>query len=198
MVVVTTGDAAAPAGQPSTPVEGSAVVPPSAAGGTSTTAVTVTTSSGSVTLDQPYATADVTAAGVISTRKMEETEVNTRFGEALSAKPPRPISYVLYFLEGSDRLTPDSEASLDQVKADLAKWPAPQVSVIGHTDTVGNPAINDKLALQRAELVKRTLVGIGIAPEGIEVVSRGERELLVQTGDEVPEPRNRRVEINIR
>jgi len=39
---------------------------------------------------------------------------------------------------------------------------------------------------------------ISISPERIQARGRGERELLVPTADEVREPRNRRVEINVR
>ena len=39
---------------------------------------------------------------------------------------------------------------------------------------------------------------LGIDAEGIKVSGRGERELLVITADEVAEPRNRRVEIQVR
>jgi outer membrane protein OmpA-like peptidoglycan-associated protein len=42
------------------------------------------------------------------------------------------------------------------------------------------------------------LIELGIPPERIQARGRGERELLVPTEDEVSEPRNRRVEINVR
>ena len=70
--------------------------------------------------------------------------------------------------------------------------------VIGHTDRVGTTQFNDGLSLQRAERVRRALVELGIASERIRTAGRGERELLVSTADDVPEPRNRRVEINVR
>ena len=52
--------------------------------------------------------------------------------------------------------------------------------------------------LKRAETVKALLVARGIAPASIEAVGRGKRELKVQTGDNVPEAQNRRVEIVVR
>ena len=42
------------------------------------------------------------------------------------------------------------------------------------------------------------MVKNGIAPENIQAVGRGKRELAVPTGDGVAEPRNRRVEIIVR
>ena len=53
-------------------------------------------------------------------------------------------------------------------------------------------------ALQRADRVKAELLSLGIAPERVRSAGRGERELLVPTDDGVEEPRNRRVEVNVR
>jgi outer membrane protein OmpA-like peptidoglycan-associated protein len=70
--------------------------------------------------------------------------------------------------------------------------------VIGHTDTVGGVEDNDELSLQRAERVKADLVAQGIPADRIRAAGRGEREPVVPTVDNVDEPRNRRVEINVR
>ena len=70
--------------------------------------------------------------------------------------------------------------------------------MIGHTDRVGSDQQNDVLSLQRAERIRQDLVRLGMATDGIQTVGRGEREPLVPTEDEVPEPRNRRVEITVR
>jgi len=72
------------------------------------------------------------------------------------------------------------------------------VELIGHTDTVGAKLANDLLSKQRAETMRKFLLDAGISMDRIEVSGRGEREPLVPTGNEVDEPRNRRVEINVR
>jgi outer membrane protein OmpA-like peptidoglycan-associated protein len=74
----------------------------------------------------------------------------------------------------------------------------PDVYVIGHTDTVGELRGNDQLSAHRAETVKGFLVGIGIPAERIQTAGRGKREPIVPTADNVDEPKNRRVEINVR
>jgi outer membrane protein OmpA-like peptidoglycan-associated protein len=80
---------------------------------------------------------------------------------------------------------------------EIARRPAPEIVVIGHTDRVGAVPYNDTLSLRRAERVRDELVKVGIAADRIRVAGRGEREPLVPTADEVAEARNRRVEINV-
>ena len=53
------------------------------------------------------------------------------------------------------------------------------------------------LSLRRANAVKDALVREGVPATAIAVVGRGEQGLLVQTGSNVREPQNRRVEIVI-
>lgn len=197
-VVVSVLEGTAAAGQPHEAAKGARPAAGPGTGARASGVVTVTTAAGTVTLDKPYETAEVTDAGGISTRQMDEGESGQRFGSTVAAQPPRPVSFTLYFIEGTDRLTPESVPTLNQVKAIMAGWPAPEVSAIGHTDRLGSDAANDKLGLQRAEMVKRALVEVGIDAGKIEIVSRGEREPIVPTDDEVAEPRNRRVEINVR
>lgn len=149
-------------------------------------------------LDQPYASARVTEPGRVTAGPITEQETRQAFGAALDAQPPRPISFVLYFLEARDELTPDSRLLLNRIVDEIARRPAPEIIVIGHTDRVGAVPYNDALSLRRAERVRDELVKVGIAADRIRLAGRGEREPLVPTADEVPEPRNRRVEINVR
>ena len=112
--------------------------------------------------------------------------------------PARPASFLLYFITGTDQLTEESKGEFERMLAELRRRPAPDILVIGHTDRVGSDADNDRLSLLRAERVRASLVAQGIAPERIQASGRGEREPIVQTADGVDEPRNRRVEINVR
>jgi outer membrane protein OmpA-like peptidoglycan-associated protein len=125
-------------------------------------------------------------------------EVRQSFAATLQSLPPRPATFLLYFVVGSDELTEESKAELPKVLAALRDRPVPDVLVVGHTDTVGEMLGNDRLSAQRAERMKGHLVEIGIPADRIRVAGRGERELLVRTADNVDEPRNRRVEIIVR
>lgn len=129
---------------------------------------------------------------------LTEAEVRSAFGPTLAALPGKPATFILYFLEGKDELTTESRAELDKVFAELKRRPLPDIVVIGHTDTVGNDAFNDRLSLARAQKTRDMMVGMGIASERVEAAGRGRRELLVPTAENTAEPRNRRVEINVR
>jgi outer membrane protein OmpA-like peptidoglycan-associated protein len=108
------------------------------------------------------------------------------------------VVFRLFFIFGSDALTPESVQFLAQVFGEVNQRPAAEVIVVGHTDRVGSDQQNDALSLQRAERIRVELVGLGVTGERIQTVGRGEREPLVATADEVAEPRNRRVEITVR
>lgn len=164
-------------------------------------AVNVKTAGGERLLDQAYAGAAVDRRGGIETVREDAATVRERYGAALGAQPARPVSFVLNFVlnfaTGSDELTPASKPLLDQVIAEVSRRSAAEIVVIGHTDRVGTEAANDALALKRAETVRSALLAAGVSAR-LDVAGRGEREPLIPTADEVDEPRNRRVEINVR
>jgi outer membrane protein OmpA-like peptidoglycan-associated protein len=149
-------------------------------------------------INTAYGAQRLTGDGTVVASTVTESEVRGTFGPALEALPGRPISYMLYFLEGKDELTDESRAELQKVMAELKRRPLPDIVVIGHTDTVGGLAYNDKLSLARAERMREMLVAMGIPAGQVLAAGRGKRELLVPTEDNVSEPRNRRVEINVR
>jgi outer membrane protein OmpA-like peptidoglycan-associated protein len=146
-------------------------------------------------LDRPYAGI---RSGESQVSQFPADEVRQSFASTLQSLPPRPATFLLYFVIGTDELTEESKAELPKVLAALRDRPVPDVLVVGHTDTVGDMLGNDRLSAQRAERMKGHLVEIGIPAERIRVAGRGERELLLRTADNVDEPRNRRVEIIVR
>jgi outer membrane protein OmpA-like peptidoglycan-associated protein len=150
-----------------------------------------------VTLDQGNASASVRGGEAVPA-KLSEAELKEMYREALDAQPMAPVRFLLYFVEGGDVLTADSQRELENVLVEIKKRPAPDLIVVGHTDRVGSVADNDRLALRRAEKVRAQLVAQGLAADSISASGRGEREPLVATADEVAEPRNRRVEILVR
>lgn len=161
-------------------------------------AVVVKSDNNQQTLSTAYASASVEKDGAIKLQNEDGAEIAQRYATTLAARPHAPVSFVLYFEFGSAvDIAPAFLPILDQLLAALSSYPAPEITVIGHTDRMGSLESNDLLSLQRAETVRDLILRTGIkAP--VEVSGRGEREPLVPTADEVPEARNRRVEINLR
>jgi outer membrane protein OmpA-like peptidoglycan-associated protein len=141
-----------------------------------------------VTVGQPPSSATV----------MDNTTIQQMFGPAIAAQAPAARRFDLYFVTGSDTLTPESKALADEVVAVVRGRIAPEVRVIGHTDTTDSAAANIALGLKRAALIGDLLVKAGLDPSLVEVVSHGESDLLVPTADNTPEAKNRRVEVTIR
>ena len=129
---------------------------------------------------------------------VDEAKFTRDFHDAMAARPAMPEHFLLYFESGGTKLTPESVAALDKIIDTASKRPAVDMSVIGHTDTPGKAELNEALALKRAASVADQLKQKGLKVQALSVESHGERNLLVQTPDDTPEPRNRRVEVSIR
>jgi outer membrane protein OmpA-like peptidoglycan-associated protein len=162
--------------------------------------VTVENARGSQVLNRSWQAAEISGpdARPATPVIMGETAVQGIFGEVLSAMPLPAVHYILYFKLDSAELMPDSQLLLPEIlKAVKARQPA-ELLVVGHTDTMGSVEYNYRLGLLRAKAVPDQLIALGAAPAIIETVSRGKSDLLVETGDQIPEPRNRRTEVTIR
>jgi OOP family OmpA-OmpF porin len=148
-------------------------------------AVVVSQGTQQLVLSQPYAGAGLSSRGP-EARQWDPQAVRSQFGAAL------------YFVEGKDEFTEESKRVIDGIFAEIAKRAVPDVVVIGHTDRLGTDAYNDALSRQRAEVVRSALLTRGIAVDKVVAIGRGKREPVVPTADGVAEPRNRRVEIQVR
>lgn len=151
-----------------------------------------------VLVDKPYVEATLRDTKTVQTSPIDKKSVDRTFGKALAALPAQPVSFLVYFVEGTDELKPDAKRAIDRVVAEIAKRPAPELAVVGHTDFVGADQYNDALSLQRAVRVKDLLIRRGIPAKMIQTAGRGKREPLVKTSVDVAEPKNRRVEIIVR
>jgi outer membrane protein OmpA-like peptidoglycan-associated protein len=129
---------------------------------------------------------------------MPDREVHATAGPALAALPKPPARFILYFEHDSVNLTPESQSLLKKVLKAIRDRAPVDISVVGHTDTVGKKEYNYALSMKRARAVASILRGDGVNPSVLDITSHGKDNPLVPTGDQVPEPRNRRVEITVR
>ena len=101
------------------------------------------------------------------------------------------------FATGSAAISPSFQAVLDRVASSMVQYPDSLIDVYGHTDTVGSTSLNQTLSEERARAVANYLIARGVAANRIRWQGFGETQLKVQTGDNVNQPLNRRVEIKV-
>jgi outer membrane protein OmpA-like peptidoglycan-associated protein len=99
----------------------------------------------------------------------------------------------LYFAQGKADLLPASAARLDTLAAALAQAPELRLQVQGHTDNQGDSTLNRRLSQQRAEAVRRYLVGRGIASGRLQAVGFGGTRPVANNEEPSQRVRNRRV-----
>ncbi|MBU6157116.1 MAG: outer membrane beta-barrel protein [Alphaproteobacteria bacterium] len=111
--------------------------------------------------------------------------------------PPAPKQFIVFFGFNKCNITAEADSVLAEAAAAAKTTGAAAIRVVGHTDTSGSNAYNQKLSECRADAVKTNLVGKGIAEGSISTSGKGEAELMVQTGDGVKEPQNRRATVDL-
>lgn len=162
----------------------------------STGAVVVKGSQGEQVIDQ--AGHGAALDGSSKPAAVAKADIQRDFAGAMAARPLLPERFLLYFESGGAQLTAESQALLPKIVASATQRPAVDVSIIGHTDSVGRAEQNEELALKRAQAIAELIKKKGLQVHALSVESHGERNPLIRTADETPEPRNRRVEISLR
>lgn len=116
------------------------------------------------------------------------------------ANPPVPQRVVLRGIKfGSDTayIEPASAGVLDLVAQRMRENPEIRVRIEGYTDEQATEAHNLELSQERAEAVKRILVGFGIAEDRLETVGHGESNPVASNDTTEGRALNRRVELDI-
>lgn len=161
--------------------------------------IDITSQSGTVTLSKSGESAVIGGSSPSGDHAFMNPEtIQDVFGAALAVEPPTAAVYHLYFLKGSSRLDGKSAADLERIVNEIKQGNSRNISINGHTDTTGDADYNLRLSLERAASIRDILIQAGIRPEYLHVANHGKGNPLVPTGDNVDEPRNRRVEIIIR
>ncbi len=118
----------------------------------------------------------------------------------VAAPPPPPAAaktFIVFFNFNKSDLTPEAQAVIAEAAAAFKATGSVNIAVVGHTDTVGGAAYNQKLSERRAASVKSGLAGAGVPAGAITTSGRGFSEPLVATGPGVKEPQNRRATIDL-
>jgi outer membrane protein OmpA-like peptidoglycan-associated protein len=163
-------------------------------------AVVVRAKDGEEILSKPYqrATAAVGARGAPVVDQADVAKVQAENKPLFDMRPPLPQRYTVFFEVGGTTLTPASQQIMTEALAAALARSGGDIVVTGHTDTKGSGEQNDLLSRRRAQEVAQLFVERQFPANRIEAVGRGERDLAVPTADEVDEPLNRRVTIEVR
>ncbi|MDH6169559.1 OOP family OmpA-OmpF porin [Variovorax boronicumulans] len=163
-------------------------------------AVVVRVKDGEEVLSKPYqrATAAVGASGAPVVDQADAAKVQAENKPLFDLRPPPPQRYTVFFEVGGTTLTPASQQIMTEALAAALARSGGDIVVTGHTDTKGTGESNDQLSRRRAQEVVQLFVERQFPANRVEAVGRGERDLAVPTADEVDEPRNRRVTIEVR
>ena len=94
-------------------------------------------------------------------------------------------------------LKPEGKSKLDDLAAKVKAINLEVVIAIGHTDSVGSDAYNQKLSVRRAESVKAYLVSKGVEPNRIYTEGKGEKQPVASNKTADGRQKNRRVEIEV-
>ncbi len=99
------------------------------------------------------------------------------------------------FATGRSDISPSFSPILNRFATTLNQNPVTTVTIVGHTDSTGNDAINNPLSLDRANSARDYLVSRGVSRQRIMTDGRGSYEPLASNANEQGRARNRRVEI---
>jgi OOP family OmpA-OmpF porin len=92
-------------------------------------------------------------------------------------------------------LKPAAKASLDSLAGKVKSLTLEVIVAVGHTDSIGTDAYNQKLSIRRAEAVKKYLVSQGIEAKRIYVEGKGESQPVADNKTKEGRAKNRRVQI---
>jgi len=118
-------------------------------------------------------------------------------------KAPQPtsekVSFAAEALFDFDKsaVKPDGKAALDDLLTKLQGMDTEVMVTVGHTDSVGASAYNQKLSLRRAEAVKAYLVSKGVDASRIYTEGKGETQPLADNRSAEGRAKNRRVTVEV-
>jgi OOP family OmpA-OmpF porin len=94
-------------------------------------------------------------------------------------------------------LKPEGRAKLDDLVGKIKDINLEVIIAVGHTDSVGTDAYNQRLSVRRAEAVKAYLVSKGIEKNRVYTEGKGEKQPVADNKTAEGRAKNRRVEIEV-
>ena len=94
-------------------------------------------------------------------------------------------------------LKPEGRAKLDDLVSKIQGINLEVIIAVGHTDSVGTAAYNQRLSVRRAEAVKAYLVSKGIEKNRVYTEGKGKTQPIADNRTAAGRAKNRRVEVEV-
>ena len=94
-------------------------------------------------------------------------------------------------------LKPEGKAKLDDIVSKVGGVNLEVIIAVGHTDSIGTDAYNQRLSVRRAEAVKAYLVSKGIEKNRVYTEGKGEKQPVADNKTSAGRAKNRRVEVEV-
>ena len=94
-------------------------------------------------------------------------------------------------------LKPEGRAKLDDLVGKIQGINLEVIIAVGHTDSVGSDAYNQKLSVRRSEAGKAYLVSKGIEKNRVYTEGKGEKQPIASNKTAEGRAKNRRVEVEV-
>jgi len=104
---------------------------------------------------------------------------------------------MVFFDFDKSNITPEARQVISEAVKTAQQIGPVQITVTGHTDTVGSMRYNQALSERRAMSVKSEMIRLGMNGPNINTLGRSFRDPLIPTGPGVREPQNRRAVIDL-
>jgi outer membrane protein OmpA-like peptidoglycan-associated protein len=99
------------------------------------------------------------------------------------------------FESGSAKLRPATREKLAKVSGIIAAYPGLNLTIEGHTDSVGGDEYNQQLSEKRAATVRDYLIQQGVSLNSVAALGFGKREPVASNQTSMGRQLNRRVEL---
>jgi len=131
-------------------------------------------------------------------RALRERTANTgidvqRQGDNITLNLPDGITFDF----NKSTLKPQFYGALNGVASTLAEYNQTMIEVVGHTDSIGTDAVNNRISKERADAVAAYLSGQGVQAARIETLGAGKNYPIASNDTEAGRAQNRRVEIRV-